>query len=57
MSVSDRDADENELRLELYLSISSLFSGEMPSYTIDNKRCLRWADPRHREELNDEYSD
>jgi hypothetical protein len=31
MSVPDRDANENGLRLDLYLSMSSLFSGEMPS--------------------------
>lgn len=31
MSVPNRDADENGLRLELYLSSKSLFSGEMPS--------------------------
>ncbi len=31
MSMLDKDADENELRLELYLSIIGLFSGEMPS--------------------------
>lgn len=33
MSVADRDADENRLLLDLYLSISSLFSGETPSIT------------------------
>lgn len=31
MSVPGRDADENGLRLDRYLSSSSLFSGEMPS--------------------------
>ncbi len=31
MSVMDRDADENQLRLEFYLNMNSLFSGEMPS--------------------------
>jgi hypothetical protein len=34
MSVADRDADENGLLLDLYLSISRLFSGEMPSVSI-----------------------
>jgi hypothetical protein len=30
MSVADRDADENGLLLDIYISINSLFSGEMP---------------------------
>ncbi len=35
MSVADRDADENGLLLDPYLSISSLFSSEMLSNLID----------------------
>jgi hypothetical protein len=31
MSVLSRDADENGLRLDLYLSSRSLFSGKVPS--------------------------
>lgn len=40
MSVPDRDVDKNGLRPELYLSISSLFSGETPSLLTCEKALI-----------------
>src|SRR5258708_36168325 len=43
MSVSDKEADENGLRgliLELYLSMSSLFTGETPS-VVDRRASVK----------------
>jgi len=43
MTVADRDADENEPRLDLYLSSSNVFSSEMPS-----PRGLKRGDCSHK---------